>query len=98
MYTISVSHRLVRILIDLGATHSLVDSNFMNGIDVKCDFLLFDLKIKTLTGNQCLIANKIYRNFEIWVDERKLLANLMILAIKGYDVILEMDWLVRYHT
>ena len=37
-----------------------------------------------------------YANCEIWVRERKLLGNLISLAIKGYDVILGMDWLVRY--
>ena len=40
--TIPVFHRLTRVLIDLGATHSFVDPNFMKGIDVKCDLLPFD--------------------------------------------------------
>ncbi|XP_071933751.1 uncharacterized protein [Coffea arabica] len=35
---------------------------------------------------------------EIRVGERKLLADWMSLAIKGYDVILVMDWLTRYHA
>ncbi|XP_071928093.1 uncharacterized protein [Coffea arabica] len=70
----------------------------MNGIDVKYDFLPCDLEVKTPTGDQCLIANKVYRNYEIWVGERKLLTDLVSLTIKGYDVILEMDWLDRYHA
>ena len=96
--TISIFHRLTRVLIDSGATHSFVDPNFMKGISVKCDFLSFDLEIKTPTGDQSLITNKIYRNCEICLGERKLLADLMSLAIKGYDVILGMDGLARYHT
>ena len=96
--TIPIFHRLTRVLIDPEATHSFVDPNFMKGVDVKCDFLPFDLEVKTPTENQCLIANKVYRNCEIWSGERKLLADLMSLAIKGYDVILGMDWLARYHT
>ena len=96
--TIPFFHRLARVLIYVAATHSFVDPSFMNGIDVKCDFLPFDLEVKTPTGNQCLIANKVYRNCEIWVGESKLLVDLMSLAIKVYDMILEMDWLVRYHT
>ena len=55
----------------------------MKGIDVKCDFLPFDLEVKTPTGNQCLFANKVYRNYEILVGERRLLMDLMSLAIKG---------------
>ncbi|XP_027122084.1 uncharacterized protein [Coffea arabica] len=34
---------------------------------------------------------------EIWIRERKLMADLIDLAIKRYDVILEMDWLARYN-
>ena len=96
--TIPVFHRLARVLIDFGATHSFIDPKFMKGVDVKCDLLPFDLKVKNPTGNQCLIANKIYRNCKIWVGEIKLLADLMSLAIKWYHVILGMVWLGRYHT
>ncbi|XP_027103158.1 uncharacterized protein [Coffea arabica] len=35
---------------------------------------------------------------DITVGEKKLLGNLISLAIKRYDVILGMDWLVRYDT
>nr|XP_027121551.1 uncharacterized protein LOC113738509 [Coffea arabica] len=38
------------------------------------------------------------KDCEIWVGERKLLVDLMGLAVKGYDVILGMDWLARYNT
>ena len=63
--TIPFFHRLARVLIYVAATHSFVDASFMNGIDVKCDFLPFDLEVETPTGNQCLIANEVYRNCEI---------------------------------
>ncbi|XP_071933848.1 uncharacterized protein [Coffea arabica] len=36
--------------------------------------------------------------YDLEVGEKKLLGNLISLAIKGYDVILGMDWLVRYDT
>ena len=85
-------------MIDPGAIHSFVNSNFMGGIDVKSIKLPYDLEIRMPTGDQSLIANLVYRNCEIWVGERKLLADLMSLAIKEYDVILGMDWLARYHT
>ena len=38
---IDVLERLSRVLIDPEATYSFVDSNFINSIDGKCDFLLF---------------------------------------------------------
>ncbi|XP_071933088.1 uncharacterized protein [Coffea arabica] len=51
---------------------------------------------EVVEGDQCLISSKMYSDCEIWVGERKLLGNLISLAIKGYDVILGMDWLARY--
>ncbi|XP_071921759.1 uncharacterized protein [Coffea arabica] len=50
------------------------------------------------TGDQSLISNLVYRDCEIWVGEQKLLADLIGLAIKEYDVILGMDWLGRYNA
>ncbi|XP_071912237.1 uncharacterized protein [Coffea arabica] len=70
----------------------------MGGIDLKPINLPYDLEVKTPTGNQSLIANLVYRDCEIWVGERKLLADLIGLAIKWYDVILGMDWLTRYNA
>ncbi|XP_027171662.1 uncharacterized protein LOC113771260 [Coffea eugenioides] len=65
--------------------------------DVKPTKLPYDLEVRTPTRDQSLIANLVYRDCDIWVEEWKLLADFMSLAIKGYDVILEMDWLARYH-
>ncbi|XP_071933189.1 uncharacterized protein [Coffea arabica] len=54
--------------------------------------------VRTLVGDQSLLANLVYKDCEIWVGEQKLLADLMGLAIKGYDVIIGMDWLARYNV
>ncbi|XP_071923167.1 uncharacterized protein [Coffea arabica] len=70
----------------------------MSGIDVKPIKLLYDFEVRTPTGDQSLIVNLVYKGCEIWVGEQKLLADLMGLAIKGYDVILGMDWLARYNA
>ncbi|XP_071917068.1 uncharacterized protein [Coffea arabica] len=94
--TIPVFHRLARILIDPEATHSFVNPDFMSGIDITPISLPYDLEVSTPMGNQCLVTSKMYVNCEIWVGERKLLGNLISLTIKGYDLILGMDWLARY--
>nr|XP_027086547.1 uncharacterized protein LOC113708285 [Coffea arabica] len=96
--TIPVFHRLAKILIDPGAIHSFVNLNFMDRIDLKPIKLPYDLEVGTPTGDQSPIANLVYRNCDIWVGECKLLADLIGLTIKGYDVILGMDWLARYNT
>ncbi|XP_027155773.1 uncharacterized protein LOC113756211 [Coffea eugenioides] len=94
--TIPVFHRLAKILIDSGATHSFVNPEFMCGIDIQPVSLPYDLEVSTPTEDKRLIASRMYANCEIWIEERKLLGNLISLAIKGYDVILGMDWLAKY--
>ncbi|XP_071905714.1 uncharacterized protein [Coffea arabica] len=96
--TILVYHCLVKVLIDPSTIHSFVNPKFMSGVDVRLIKLPYNLEVKAPTGNQSLITNLVYRDCEIWAGERKLLADLMNLAIKGYDVILGMDWLARYHA
>nr|XP_027101649.1 uncharacterized protein LOC113722569 [Coffea arabica] len=96
--TIHVFHHLAKILIDPGATHSFVSLTFMLGIDVKVERLPYDLEVRTPTGNQTLLANEVYKNCDLWIGERKLVVNLIRLAIKGYDVILGIDWLAHYHA
>ncbi|XP_071924806.1 uncharacterized protein [Coffea arabica] len=94
--TIPVFHRLNRILIDPSATHSFVNPEFMCVIDITPVNLPYELEVSTPTGDQCLVTSKMFANCEIWVGERKLLGNLINSAIKGYDVILGMDWLAKY--
>ncbi|XP_027155931.1 uncharacterized protein LOC113756445 [Coffea eugenioides] len=47
--TIPVFHRLDRILIDPGATHSFVNPDFLCGIDITPVSLLYDLEVSTPT-------------------------------------------------
>ena len=96
--TIFIFHRLGKVLIDPGATHSFVNLNFMSEIDLKPIKLPYDLKVRTPTGDQSLITKLIYKDCEIWVGEQKLLTDLMDLAIRKYDVILRMDWLAGYNA
>ncbi|XP_027109390.1 uncharacterized protein [Coffea arabica] len=95
--TIPVFHRLAKLLIDPGATHSFVNPAFMCGIDINSIKLPYDLEVRTPTGNQNLITNMIYQNCEVWIGERKLVVDLISLDLKGYDVIIGMDWLASYN-
>ncbi|XP_071933052.1 uncharacterized protein [Coffea arabica] len=96
--TVLVFHCLAKILIDPSTTHYFVNLNFMNGINLKPIKLSYDLEVKMPTGDKSLIANLVYRDCEICVGERKLLPDLIGLAIKRYDVILGRDWLARYNV
>ncbi|XP_071939141.1 uncharacterized protein [Coffea arabica] len=96
--TLPIFHRLVRVLIDPGATHSFVNPTFMSEIDEKPVRLPFDLEVRTPMGNKSIITSLVYKNCEFWVGERKMLVDLVILDIKDYDVIIGMDFLIHYHA
>ena len=67
-------------------------------INVKVERLPYNLEVRTPIGDQYLLVNEVYRNCEIWISERKLVIDLISLAIKDYDIIIGMDWLARYHA
>ena len=96
--TIPIFHRLVKLLIDPGATHSFVNHTFMCGIDVNPVKVPYDLKVRIPTRDQNLITNMVYKNCEIWVGEWKLVVDLKSLDFKGYDVIIGLDWLAHYNA
>ncbi|XP_071922618.1 uncharacterized protein [Coffea arabica] len=70
----------------------------MCGIDIKPARLPYDLEVSTPTGDHRLITSMVYKDCEVWLGERKLMGDLISLSIKGYDVILGMDWLARYNA
>nr|XP_027078768.1 uncharacterized protein LOC113702032 [Coffea arabica] len=96
--TLFLFRRTVNVLIDPGATHSFVNPAFMAHIDVKAEKLPYDLEIKTPITNKSLLANMVYKGCEVWIGERKLLVSLIKLSFQGYDVILDMDRLAKYHA
>ncbi|XP_071901093.1 uncharacterized protein [Coffea arabica] len=96
--TLPIFHRLAKVLIDPGATHSFVNPSFMSGIDVRPVKLPFDLEVRTPMGDKRIIASLAFKNCEFWIGERKMLVDLISLDIKGYDVIIGMDFLGQYHA
>nr|XP_027098925.1 uncharacterized protein LOC113718208 [Coffea arabica] len=95
---IPIFHRSAKVLVDPGGTHSFVNPNFIYGIDIKPTSLPYDLEVSTPTGDHRLVTSMVYKDCEVWVEEMRLLGDLISLFMKGYDVILGMDWLARYNT
>nr|XP_027062810.1 uncharacterized protein LOC113689203 [Coffea arabica] len=96
--TLPIFHRLAKVLIDPGATHSFVNPSFMSGIDMQPVRLPFDLEIMTPMGNRKVITSLAYKNCEFYIGEQKMLVDLISLDIKGYDVIIGMDFLGHHHA
>ncbi|XP_027120553.2 uncharacterized protein [Coffea arabica] len=66
--------------------------------DVQPVRLPFDLEVRTPMGNKNVITSLAYKNCEFWIGERKMLVDLISLDIKGYDVIIGMDFLGHHHA
>ena len=45
-----------------------------------------------------LMTNLVFKSFIICIEGRELLADLVLLDMNDFDVILGMDWLASYHT
>ena len=86
-----------RILFDPGSTHSFLSPKFSKLIDVPARELEFILTVTTSVGKQ-IVCNTFYPSCAIKLGEVVLPANLILLEMCDFDIILGMDWLVRYHA
>ncbi|KAL5831658.1 hypothetical protein ACOSQ4_017012 [Xanthoceras sorbifolium] len=82
--TITVFDKNAYVLIDPGATHSFVSMGFAANASIESQPLDCSMVVSLPTGNSLLVE--------------KFLADLIVLDIHDFDVILGMDWLSRCHA
>ena len=44
------------------------------------------------------LATRVFKDDSIFIGDRELPINLILLNLKDFDIILGMDWLVAYHA
>ncbi|XP_024031634.1 uncharacterized protein LOC112094576 [Morus notabilis] len=91
---IPISHSFARVLFDTGATHSFVSTSFVNVLGLKPDDL--DISMFINSPLRCVEVTSICRLCVITIVNEKLKADLIILPMNQFDVVLGMDWLSRY--
>ena len=91
--TLSISGKSAKILIDPSSTHSFSRPMFIRDLGLKLKILSYVVEVSTPTGVRAFDTDKIYRNCEVMICNKKFLVDLIFLPINGYDVILGMDWL-----
>ncbi|XP_043698650.1 uncharacterized protein LOC122649528 [Telopea speciosissima] len=85
------------VLFDSGSTHSFVSSTFATKLNVVPKVLNYRLCVSTPSGG--MIETKlICEGCDVEIMDRKLTADLILLEMKDFDVILGMDWLAAYHA
>ncbi|XP_038988015.1 uncharacterized protein LOC120112523 [Phoenix dactylifera] len=84
-------------LFDSGATHSFISSTYVHKHDIFCSPLERELCVSTPAGGK-MITSLICKSCPVIVEGRDLKADLIVMDLHEFDLILGMDWLAIYHA
>ncbi|KAA3461634.1 DNA/RNA polymerases superfamily protein [Gossypium australe] len=84
-------------LIDIGSTHSYVACTVLGTLDIQFERANRELSVVSPLG-QSVRVNKLFREVPLKVQGVVVLADLMELPFGEFDLILGMDWLVKYRV
>ncbi|XP_075483635.1 uncharacterized protein LOC142523789 [Primulina tabacum] len=79
-------------LIDLGATHSFISETFANSIEVKTIGLDVAYSVVVPSGEE-MAATSVVRDIDLELHGNLVYADLIVLPMPEFDIILGMDWL-----
>ncbi|XP_022870780.1 uncharacterized protein LOC111390021 [Olea europaea var. sylvestris] len=85
------------VLLDSGATHSFVSTEYVRRLGRTPDIHELSYSV-TIPPGDVQQTNLIVRACTILTENREFYANLIVLDMKDYDIILGMDWLSRYQA
>ena len=95
--TIQVFDSDAYVLIDLGATHSFISVKFIAQVNIEIQPIDCSMVVSFPTGDS-LIADIVYMGCRVIIEGHEFRANLVLLDIQDFDVILGMDWLSRHRA
>ncbi|XP_073061749.1 uncharacterized protein [Primulina eburnea] len=95
--TIQISGNVALTLIDTGATHSFMSEIFMRSLGIAPIFEPLQFTIMLPSGD-VICPTSVIRACPIQVNERILFADLIVIPMIEFDVILGMDWLSSYRA
>ncbi|XP_070022925.1 uncharacterized protein [Nicotiana sylvestris] len=94
---VPVCHRDTSVLFDPGSTYSYVSSYFASHLGVYRGSLSFPVYISTLVGDS-LIMDHMYWSCLIALSGFETKADLLLLSMVDFDIILGMDWLSPHYV
>ncbi|GAA0185793.1 hypothetical protein LIER_33081 [Lithospermum erythrorhizon] len=92
-----VSLALAYVLFDPGATHSFISITFATKCNMPSEPLDIDVVVDT-SIRRCLIGSSFSKSCVIEIEGKNLEANLTLLNLKDFDVILGMDRLAAHYA
>ncbi|KAI3470676.1 hypothetical protein Pfo_027339 [Paulownia fortunei] len=84
-------------LIDSGSTHSFASCEFVRKLGITPDLLKVRYSMTVPSGEE-MDSNQMLRACSIQISDRTLYADLVVLSMPNFEVILGMDWLTKYHA
>ncbi|XP_069154406.1 uncharacterized protein [Solanum lycopersicum] len=94
---IPVCHRPATVLFDPGSTYSYVSTYFAPSLDILCESLDLPIRVSTPVGDS-VVVDRVYHLCTVTLMGYDTHADLKVLDMIDFDVILGMDWLSSYHT
>ncbi|KAJ9547558.1 hypothetical protein OSB04_020101 [Centaurea solstitialis] len=89
-----VNSQPARILFDSGATNSFVSHDFVRYMKSVPFMLPIPFTVNTSNG-VTLVADRVFRNCSLVLDNHDFLVDLIPIDIRGFDVVVGMDWLIK---
>ncbi|XP_015081239.1 uncharacterized protein LOC107024791 [Solanum pennellii] len=94
---IPVCHRQATVLFDPGSTYFYVSTYFAPSLDILCESLDLSIRVSTPVADS-VVVDRVYRLCTITLMGYDTHADLKVLDMIDFDVILGMDWLSSYHA
>jgi hypothetical protein len=94
--TVSINHHPVIVLFDTGATHSFISMDC--GTKVGLDIYSINEVYKIITPGGKILSNQICRMVPIQLGSHLIKTDLLVLDLKGMDVLLGMNWMTQHHV
>ncbi|KAA3473724.1 DNA/RNA polymerases superfamily protein [Gossypium australe] len=84
-------------LIDVGSTHSYIASSVVGTMDLNSETASREMTVVSPLGHS-VVVDKLYRDVPLELQGVVFVADLMELPFGEFDLILGMDWLVKYQA
>ncbi|CAA0837933.1 Uncharacterized mitochondrial protein AtMg00860, partial [Striga hermonthica] len=94
---LSISSVPVFALCDTGATHSFISSRCLEAFSFSNVSSCDPLEVSLASGKN-IISDSVVRNLSICIGGRVLEADVYVIEMQDFDVILGMDWLTHYRA
>ena len=95
--TISLFDTDAHVLVDSGATHSFISREFIERVRIEMRPTECSMVVSLPTGDS-LIANRVYRGSKVSIASHEFKADLIVLGIHDFDILMGMDWLAKHRA